>query len=206
MNRLLTSTASTRWRGWLREFGMLALLLGGILAARSTLADHYVVPSGSMEHTLYPGDRVLVDKRAYGLRIPFTRIEILDGSAVARGDVVIFDSPTDGTRLVKRIVGVAGDRVAVRNGRVAVNGISLGQIPNVAVERFGARVARLNLESGGGPDLDVVVPPDQVLAIGDHRGNSRDSRYFGLVSEKSVYARAVAVYWRRDEGAVWKDL
>jgi signal peptidase I len=206
MNETTALKTSPRWHGWLREFGMLALLLCGVLAARSTLADHYVVPSGSMEHTLYPGDRVLVDKRAYGIRVPFTRLELHEGRAVGRGDVVIFDSPADGTRLIKRIVGVAGDRVSVRDGRVAINGAQLGSLSNSALERFGSRVVRLNLDSGGGPDLDVVIPRGQVLAIGDHRGNSRDSRYFGLVDEDAVYARAIAVYWRRHEGAVWKAL
>ena len=206
MNRKTALEASSRRQRWLREFGILAMLLGGILAARSTLADHYVVPSGSMEHTLYPGDRVLVDKRAYGMRVPFTGIELFKGKAVGRGDVVIFDSPLDGTRLIKRIVGVAGDRVSVRDGRVAVNGLQLGLVSNAAAERFGSRVVHLNLDSGGGPDLDVVIPGGLVLAIGDHRGNSRDSRYFGLVDENTVYARAIAVYWRHHEGAVWKSL
>lgn len=185
---------------------MLALMLGGILAARSTLADHYVVPSGSMEHTLYPGDRVLVDKRAYGVRIPFTRIELHEGRAVERGDVVIFDSPGDGTRLIKRIVGVGGDRVSLRNGRIAVNGIPLTDAADPRIERFGSRAVNLKLDSGGGPDVEVFIPEGQLLAIGDHRGNSRDSRYFGLVQEEAVYARAVAVYWRRREGPVWRGL
>ena len=206
MNQTTVLKAKPRWHGWLREFGMLALLLGGILAARSTLADHYVVPSGSMEHTLYPGDRVVVDKRAYGLRVPFTGIELSYGSDIQRGDVVIFDSPADGTRLIKRIVGIGGDRVSLRNGRIAVNGSLLGEVPEAAVERFGSRIVHLNLDNGGGPDLDVLIPAGQVLAIGDHRGNSRDSRYFGLVAADSVYARAVAVYWRRHEGPVWKSL
>lgn len=206
VNGSQTVRAPARWQRWLREFGMLALILVGILAARSTLADHYVVPSGSMEHTLYPGDRVLVDKRVYGLRVPFTRIELQAGRAVGRGDVVIFDSPVDGTRLIKRIVGIAGDHVSVRGGRLAVNGAPMGTAANLAIERFGNRAVHLNLDSGGGPDLDVVVPRGQLLAIGDHRGNSRDSRYFGLVDEHAVYARAIAVYWRRHEGAGWRDL
>ena len=190
----------------IRELAWIALLVTGVLAARSSLADHYYVPSGSMEHTLYPGDRVIVDKLAYGLRVPFTRIELHEGSEVGRGDVVIFDSPADGTRLIKRIVGVAGDRVSVRDGRVAINGTPSGFLADSAFERFGSRVVHLNLDSGGGPNLDVVIPAGQVLAIGDHRGNSRDSRYFGFVAEDAVYARAIAVYWRRNEGPVWLGL
>ena len=87
---------------------MLLFIVIGILSARSTLADHYYVPSGSMEHTLVAGDRVVVDKRAYGLRVPFTTWQLTNGAPVARGDVVIFDSPRDGKRLIKRIVAVGG--------------------------------------------------------------------------------------------------
>ena len=191
---------------WARELLILGLLLGGILAARSSLADHYVVPTGSMEHTLYPGDRVVVDKRAYGFRVPFTRFEVGSGKAVHRGDVVIFDSPYDGTRLIKRIVAVGGDRVLLQNGRLWINGVALADsgIPNV--ERFGDTLAVLRLDHGGGPDYEHVLPAKTLLAIGDHRGNSRDGRFFGLIGEDDVYARALGVYYRRGEGFVWRPL
>ncbi len=189
-----------------RELAVLALMIVGIFAARSSLADHYVVPSGSMEHTLYPGDRVFVNKQAYGLRVPFTDIEILAGKDVARGDVVIFDSPADGTRLIKRVVAVGGDRVELENGRLVVNGRPASILSEPDVEYFGDRIVALRLDNGGGPNIATVVPAGKLLALGDHRGNSRDSRYFGLVSETEVYARAVAVYYRRGEGVVWRGL
>ena len=101
----------SRLRRFLRETAVLGLLAVGIMAGRSALADHYYVPSGSMEYTLIPGDRVFVDKRAYGLRIPFTNIELAQGDPVRRGDIVIFDSPRDDVRLIKRIVAVGGDAI-----------------------------------------------------------------------------------------------
>lgn len=189
-----------------RELLVIAMMLTGILAARSSLADHYVVPSGSMEHTLYPGDRVFVDKRAYGLRLPFTGVEIRAGDPVARGDVVIFDSPADGTRLIKRIVAVGGDRVVLAEGRLFVNGEALSIEAEPDVEYYGERIVALRLDSGGGPNIEVELPEGTLLAVGDHRGNSRDSRYFGLVDEQEVYARAVAVYYRKGEGIVWRGL
>src|SRR5690606_26076009 len=86
-------------RSLLSEALTLIALIALLTAARSSLADHYYVPSGSMEYTLLPGDRVIVDKTAYGLRIPFTTIDLIDGDPPERGDVAVFDSPRDGTRL-----------------------------------------------------------------------------------------------------------
>jgi len=199
-------TRSIRVRNFAREFGSIALLMLSLLAFRSSLADHYFVPSGSMQPTLLPGDRVVVDKRAYGLRIPFTQVRLGDGSSVQRGEVVIFDSPRDGKRLIKRIVAVGGDEVAVVNGHLLVNGEALADVRHPDVEVFAERVVRLDLSSGGGPDYAGMVPPGKLLAVGDHRGNSLDGRIFGLIDERSVYGRAVAVYFRRNDGFSWRGL
>jgi len=192
---------------WIRsELPQIILIIVLVLAARSSLADHYYVPSGSMEYTLLPGDRVLVSKLAYGLRIPFTTIEIGAGTAVERGDVVIFDSPRDGTRLIKRIVGIGGDTISIRDGHLFVNGAALAT-DSGGVERIGARIVVLNLRDGGGPDLNhALIPPQMLLAIGDHRGSSLDGRYFGLVDEDDVYGKALGVYRRRGEGFIWNPL
>lgn len=194
-------------KSWLRtEMPQLLLIITLILAARSSLADHYYVPSGSMEYTLMPGDRVLVNKLAYGLRLPFTTIELGSGAAVERGDVVIFDSPKDGTRLIKRIVGIGGDTIAIFDGHLFVNGAAMAA-DAVDMEMFGQRVVMLNLSDGGGPNLqDALIPPHMLLAIGDHRGSSLDGRYFGLVDEDEVYGKALGVYRRRGEGFVWNPL
>ena len=182
-----------------REAGNFLLLLLGLMAARSTLADHYYVPSGSMEPTLVPGDRVVVDKMAYGLRVPFTQIQILEGAAVTRGEVAIFDSPRDGTRLIKRIVAIGGDEVVVSNGRLLINGHVMARLDDLDTEVFGERIVRLNMADGGGPDFVVSIPAGKLLAMGDHRGNSLDGRIFGLIEERSVYGRAIAVYFRNGD-------
>lgn len=190
---------------WRTELPQFLLFVALLLAARSSLADHYYVPSGSMEYTLMSGDRVVVDKRAYGLRVPFTDIKLAPGGSVSRGEVVIFDSPHDGTRLIKRIVAVGGDEFLIRDGRIVLNGRTLGDTGNI--EQFGTRTAKLNLQHGGGPDAYLrQVPPGMLLAVGDHRGNSFDGRMFGLVAEDDVYGRAIAVYFRRDQHFVWKPL
>jgi signal peptidase I len=191
---------------WLRREALplvvMLLLLG---TARASLANHYHVPSGSMQPTLQPGDRVAVDMSAYGLRVPFTRQVLVERGRPQRGEVVVFDSPSDGVRLIKRVAAVAGDRVELRDGRLAINGVPLAE--GADAERFGARIARLDLADGGGPDIaGVVVPPGRVLVLGDHRGSSLDGRWFGFVEADAIYARAMAVYWRRGEGPGWERL
>ena len=191
---------------WIRtELPQLLLLVALILAARSSLADHYYVPSGSMEYTLMSGDRVLVDKLAYGVRVPFTNFEMTRGDPVGRGEVVIFDSPRNGDRLIKRVVGVGGDVITISGGKLFVNAVSLAD--DDAVERFGERKAYLNLVDGGGPDVvRRPIPDGLLLAVGDHRGNSLDGRYFGLIPEQAVYGKALGIYRRRGEGFVWIPL
>lgn len=195
---------------WISEIASLAVVLAAVTAARSSLADHYYVPSGSMEYSLMPGDRVVVNKMAYGFRIPLTKIDIFGSSTPTRGEIAVFDSPEDGeTRLIKRIVAIGGDHVTVVNGQLAINGEPLG---DRTVEHFGERDALLNLTSGttynqgGGPNFDAVVPPDMVLAMGDHRGNSNDGRKFGFIHERELFGRAVAIYYRRGEGFTWTPL
>ena len=196
--------ARAQW--WVSELVSLAIVLAAVTAGRSSLADHYYVPSGSMQYTLMDHDRVFVNKMAYGFRIPLTKIDIFGSSTPTRGEVAVFDSPEDGkTRLIKRIVAIGGDHVLVRNGQLSINGQALG---DRQVEHFGDRNALLNLTSGGGPDYEIDVPPGMVLAMGDHRGNSNDGRKFGFISEKELFGRAVAIYYRRfeGEGFTWQPL
>ena len=196
-----------RTRGWIAEYLPLVAMLLLLLAARDTLANHYQVPSGSMEPTLMPGDRVAVDMRAYGVRLPFTEIEVRDGASPLPGDVVVFDSPTDGTRLIKRLVAVGGQTVALNDGRLTIDGLPLRIDSGEEIESFGSRVVHLNLDDGGGPDLaPTTIPPGMGLVLGDHRGNSADGRYFGLVPLDAFYGKAVAIYHRSGEGFGWTRL
>jgi len=194
-----------RARAWLRrELPPLLLMIALLVVARASFANHYHVPSGSMEPTLAPGDRVLVDMSAYGLRVPFTRIGLVQRGRPRPGEVVVFKSPHDGTRLIKRVVAVGGQRVALVDGRLQVDGRALA-VPGVdgEVERHGTRLVRLDLGDGGGPDIaPLEIPPGMVLVLGDHRGASADGRWFGLVPEETFYGPALGVYWRRGAGPV----
>ncbi len=195
---------------WLKKEALpLLVMLGLLAAARDTLANHYQVPSGSMQHTLMPGDRVLVDMRAYGVRLPFTSVELLHTGQPQRGEVAVFDSPQDGTRLIKRIAAVGGDRVELQGGHLSINGRPLADAGQgeVEVEDFGQHLAQLDLGQGGGPDITgLTVPAGEVLMLGDHRGNSADGRYFGLVPAGALYGKASHVYYRRGQGLTWQAL
>lgn len=165
------------------------------LTARASLADHYKVPSGSMEPNVHVGDHIVVAKAAYGLRLPLTDTYVLHFAKPARGDVVVIEPPDAESRhatedgvigavLLKRVVAVEGDLVEVRDGHVKIDGRP-------------APEATLSLDAGGGPDLGPVrVPAGKVLLLGDNRGNSRDGRTFGFVDREHVLGRAFAVVAR----------
>lgn len=201
-------SVTTRPRHWLRgELLQVAAMLLLLMAARDSFANHYKVPSGSMEHTLQIGDRVAVDMRAYGLRLPFTELQLLETGAPQRGDIAVFPSPQDGTRLIKRVAAVAGDEVELVQGRLSINGVAMATLEDSDTEVFRSHRAKLNLGHGGGPDIHgLIIPAGQVLMLGDARGNSLDGRFFGLVPAKELYGRAVAVYYRRGQGLGWRKL
>ncbi len=196
----LFRTPRTR-SAWLRDVMTVALVAAIVVTARSSLADHYFVPSGSMLPTVEPDDHVLVDKLAYGLRVPLLDdFYALHFAAPARGDVVVLLSPDDGRVLLKRVVGVPGDRVTVTAGALVIDGES---VP--IVERGGGSVEKLGMENdhlvsfaaGGGPDFGPLrIPPGRYLVLGDNRGDSRDGRYFGLVARDAILGRVQAIIVR----------
>ena len=204
----LPQSRRRRVAAWLyREALPLLLMLALLVVARSSFANHYHVPSGSMQPTLEPGDRVVVDMSAYGLRVPFTRHVLVGRGRPQRGEVAVFASPEDGTRLIKRVVAVGGDKVQLLDGRLSINGEPMASAGDGDAERFGQRLAQLDLGDGGGPDIvEATVPEGHVLVLGDHRGRSADGRWFGLVPEAAFYGKALGVYWRSGEGPVWKKL
>src|SRR3954468_20658479 len=103
------------------EIRVFILMLLVISSLRSALADWNDVPTGSMKPTIQEGDRVVVNKLAYDLKVPFTTIDIVKWGNPERGDIVVLFSPVDGTRLVKRVVAVPGDKVEMRDNQLFVN-------------------------------------------------------------------------------------
>lgn len=187
-----------------RDILSLLIFLGVALSARASLADHYVVPTGSMIPTVHEGDRVFVSKAAYGFRIPLSATWLARWSQPERGDVVVLQSPVEDVVLLKRVVAVGGDEVRVQGGRLFLNGKPV--VTSDTEEQLGGKTHKLSLKSGGGPDFGPEnVPKGMVLVMGDNRGNSKDGRMFGFVDERSVLGKAVSIYLR-DGSLVWDEL
>lgn len=185
---------------------------------RSAVADWNDVPTGSMKPTILEGDRIFVNKMAYGLRVPFTSWWAVDLDEPQRGDVVVFFSPDDGVRMVKRVVGLPGDRVEMRGNRVFINGqpASYGPLEEdittaiAAAERPAYRFARERFDGPSHPVMStprrparrtfgpIIVPDGQYFVLGDNRDNSRDSRWFGCIKRQTIVGRATGIVFSVD--------
>lgn len=166
---------------------------------RSSFADWYNVPSGSMNPTIVEGDRILVNRMAYRLDLPFTDIPLLRTAAVARGDVVVFTSEKADQRLVKRVVGLPGDSIAMRDNRLFINDIMADYQQTSAIElteqlgEISHQIVlhnRVGASSSFGP---VRVPEGHYLVLGDNRNNSADSRVYGFIPDHEIQGRAINV-------------
>lgn len=202
--------ATWLWRGWVRPLGLVILITS---AMRSALADWNDVPSGSMRPTILEGDRVWVNKLAYDLKVPFTTWHVAAWGAPQRGEIVVFFSPLDGERLVKRVVGVPGDVVAMENNRLTLNNQAVTYEPmNLAEAPEAVRMdpAQPHLAHEGLPGKNhavafipgirsahtfgpITVPDGHYFMMGDNRDNSFDSRYFGFVDRQRIVGRATSV-------------
>jgi signal peptidase I len=184
---------------WRRDLITACLALAIVVTARSSLADHYFVPSGSMLPTVEPDDHVFVDKLAYGLRVPLLGDYALHFTPPQRGDVVVLLSPDDGIVLLKRVVGVPGDRVMITGGTVVIDGQAMPVVDRggASIEELGAIEHAITLASGGGPDFGPAhIPAGSYLVLGDNRGDSRDGRYFGLVKRDAIMGRVEGIILR----------
>ena len=208
------------WKKEIRPLLILALLLFSI---RSSLADWNDVPSGSMRPTIIEGDRVFVNKLAYDLKVPFTTWHIAEWGNPQRGDIAVFFSPHDGLRLVKRVIGVPGDTVELRNNQLILNGTPVEYQPIAeellrdipATQREGRVFASEKLPGQthavtGNPATPaprnfapVVVPPGEYFMMGDNRDDSFDSRFWGTVKREKIVGRATAVVLSFDKSRYW---
>jgi signal peptidase I len=200
--------ASSRPSRWIREGVSIAGFALALFAARSTLADHYYVPTGSMIPSVEIGDRLIVNKLAYALRVPFSDLVVAKRHGPLRGDVVVLRSPENGITLLKRVAAIPGDEVAVTDGRLSINGatIPISRDGDGFIELLGQAAHPVRLTAGGGPDYGPVrLGSDEYLMLGDNRGESHDGRAFGLVEGKAILGKAVGV-WMRDGHPGWHKL
>ena len=195
-------------RASVRKFSLqalpLAVTLVGVLAFRSAVAEPYVVPSGSMEPTILPGDRLLVWKAAYDWRIPFSTQSLHRAHDPRRGDVVVFRYPGEpSTFYIKRLIGVPGDQVEVADGRIRINGQEVPEdkaVPSVdgiwRREHLGDKsydVQRLPHAQSSQVQI-FAVPAQSYFFMGDNRDNSNDSRFWGFVPAEYIQGKALGVW------------
>ena len=176
-----------------------------------------------MNPTILEGDRVYVNKLAYDLKVPFTTVHLAQWSNPQRGDVVVFYSPKDETRLVKRVIGLPGDTVELRNDQLLLNGVPVeyrsltseisAQLPEAerqqgvfATELLPSKTHAV-MALNGVPAMrsfgPLQVPAGHYFMMGDNRDNSFDSRYFGAVERKRIVGRATAVVVSFDKTKYW---
>jgi len=198
----------------------LAMAVAILTPLRSSLADWNDVPSGSMRPTILEGDRIWVNKLAYGLRVPFTKVWALEWDGPGRGDIVTCASPTDGVRLVKRVVGLPGDTIAMEGNRLTINGERVeylvlsenvvepipGRTPVRAMhvqETIGGVRHTVTIVPGAQSAhtfTEMVIPEGQYMLMGDNRDMSGDSRLFGFVDREAIYGKVGGVAFSVDPG------
>jgi signal peptidase I len=190
-------------KAW-REYRGFAVFIVLMVIFRSALADWNVVPTGSMKPTIVEGDRILVNKLAYDFMVPLTHISLHKFADPGRGDIVVFDSKAANNRLVKRVIGLPGDTVEMRDNRLVINGIAARYSAvayeadaTFAIESYLNMSHRIELASTGvsrfstfGP---VTVPKDHYLVLGDNRDNSADSRFYGFIPRDEIVGNAKTI-------------
>ncbi|MCP4023811.1 MAG: signal peptidase I [Desulfobacteraceae bacterium] len=196
--------------GWVFPV-LIAVLIATSL--KSAIADWNVVPSGSMKPTIVEGDRIFINKLAYDLKIPYTTRHLAKWKDPQRGDIVVFFSPEDEKRMVKRVVGLPGDVIAMKNNHLYINGEQLhyeATDPATGVLSYGTSTNSYyfyteDLIGRKHPVMitpyqpavrsfaPISVPDKHFFMMGDNRDNSADSRYFGFVDRKRIVGQALSV-------------
>jgi signal peptidase I len=196
-----------------------------VLMFRSFLAEPFKIPSGSMMPTLLVGDFILVNKFAYGMRLPVLNTKIFEVGEPQRGDVFVFRYPRNPkVDYIKRVIGLPGDEITYRNKIVYVNGKEVPQTylgPYVGSGDEGRKMAgaEARREMLPGVEHDILtwplhagaegtfrVPAGHYFAMGDNRDNSEDSRYWGFVPEANLVGRAFVIWMNWDSGIDFKRI
>jgi signal peptidase I len=196
-----------------------------VLLVRAFVFEPFRIPSASMMPGLVDGDFIFVDKFSYGLRLPLTHAKIVPTGVPKRGDVIVFRLPSDpSTHFIKRLVGLPGDRVSVRDNHISINGAQIPLQPDgafsggygfdgaaLAAEQFGATQHIVMFAANrSAADFDAVVPAGQYFFMGDNRNDSEDSRFpvVGFVPERNLVGKAVRIWmnWRLPGWPDWRRI
>jgi signal peptidase I len=222
-HRTAAGTAPEKMPWWVEYGRSFFPVILAVFLLRSFLVEPFRIPSGSMLPTLEIGDFILVNKFAYGIRLPVINKKVIDLGNPQRGDVVVFRYPPEpSTDYIKRIVGLPGDRIAYYdkvlhvNGepvtqrdaaqKVTENGLELLRLP----EHLGAHQYTVQwMPQRPSPQGEVVVPAGQYFVMGDNRDNSKDSRYWGFVPDQNLVGKAFFIWmsWDAERFAVaWRRI
>ena len=174
-----------------------AIIVALVLALfiRTFVVQAFKIPSGSMEPTLEIGDHILVNKFIYGVKIPFTSIQLFPLEKPKRGDVIVFIYPLDPSKdFIKRVVAVEGDAVKIVSKKLYINGVEVPD-PHAFYTDQSAFPGEVQKRDNLGP---VAVPKGALFVLGDNRDRSLDSRFWGFVPLADVRGKAFIIYWSWD--------
>jgi signal peptidase I len=199
----LTDTVSFK-KSTLREY-FESIVIAVILAffIRTFVVQAFKIPTGSMENNLLIGDHLLVNKMVFGPTSSSLERALMPVGHIKRGDVIVFKYPEEPDRdFIKRVIGLPGETLEVREKRVYIDGKPLDepyvhylQPPSAISEQ--AEVTSVDVRERYGP---VTVPPDHYFMMGDNRDNSQDSRYWGFLSRDLIKGKALVIYWSYESG------
>jgi len=173
-------------REWVESI-VVAFILATII--RTFVIQAFKIPTGSMRSTLLEGDLILVNKFIYGAKIPFTDLSLPALMQPKRGDVIVFIYPDSPKKdFIKRLAGLPGETLEIKNGTVYVNDKPL--IDSIFNQRY-----YYNRGEFGQEGRKIKIPDDNFFVLGDNSATSQDSRYWGFVPYKNLLGRAILIYW-----------
>lgn len=188
----LSPVTKSKWREY-AETLIWSLVI--FFFVRTCVIQPFRIPSGSMLNTLVIGDCLFVNKFIYGIKVPFTNMRLPHVREPQRGDVVVFRFPLDPSQdYIKRLIGVPGDTIEIRDKKVYVNGM-LYQNPHELYTEAKILPRELSVRDNFGP---ILVPTASYFMLGDNRDNSFDSRFWGFVPDENVIGAAFIKYWSWD--------
>ncbi|MCW8832741.1 MAG: signal peptidase I [Colwellia sp.] len=205
-----------------KQFILFILLMS---VFRSAVADWYTVPTGSMQPTIKEGDRVIVNKMAYDLKIPFSQISVFKTGEPKRGEIVVFESKAANNRLIKRVIGLPGDVIEMKNEVLFINGKALNYHSSQqknhlvhAIEAIDNIQHAIQVDENQSNQLSsfkaTLVPKNSYLVLGDNRRHSADSRVYGFVPRHELKGKATRIafslnydnYYQPRDDRFFKDI